>query len=192
MRIRFVLCAALALLALLPTVGSAGERPFKIGFGGGTSVPMSDTKDAFKNGYHGRAMFMWNGPGLPVGLRGALGYEKLDLKSLSPGTSGDATILSGLGNITLGFPVGPIKPYILAGVGAFNTKTQSSGSTASPSKTQFGIDGGAGVELKFGAISAFLEGRMENIYTDKGFSTALGSAKEFKTQIIPVTFGVFF
>src|SRR5205814_2971070 len=100
-----------------------------------------------------------------------------------------STVLSGLGNVTMGFPIGPIRPYVLAGLGAFSLKTDDT-SGGSTSKTQFGIDGGAGVALKLGPISAFVEGRMENIYTDKGLSSAIGSAKEFKTQIIPVTFGI--
>jgi len=32
----------------------------------------------------------------------------------------------------------------------------------------------------------------ENIFTDQGFSSSLGSAQAFSTRIIPVTFGVYF
>jgi hypothetical protein len=114
-----------------------------------------------------------------------------DLKADSTGLNGTGSILSGLANVTLGVSAGPVKPYVLAGLGAFNTKTQVTGAP-SASQTQFGIDGGVGVEFKLGAISGFIEGKIENIFTDQGFSSALGSAKEFSTRIIPVTFGVFF
>jgi opacity protein-like surface antigen len=161
-------------------------RPFQVGFGGGMSVPVSDAKDGLKNGFHGQAMVKWNVPAMPFGLRGTVGYERMDLKSLSPGTDGTGSILSGLGNVTVGMPVGPIKPYLLAGLGAFNTKTDVAGATTS--QTRLGIDGGAGVEFNLGPISGFVEGKLENIFTDQG----IGSAQDFSTRIIPVTFGIFF
>jgi opacity protein-like surface antigen len=190
MRLRLTLCVAATSLSLLQSVPAAA-RPVQIGFGGGMSVPVSNAKDAFKTGFHGQAMVKWKVPTMPFGLRGTLGYERLDLKELPTGVEGKSSILSGLGNVTLGISAGPVKPYILAGLGAFNTKTDVTG-FPSASQTQFGIDGGAGLEFKLGAISGFIEGRLENIFTDQGFSTALGSATEFKARIIPVTFGVFF
>jgi outer membrane protein with beta-barrel domain len=191
MKRRFVTCAVVLSLALLTSAAAAQGRPFKIGFGGGVSVPVSDAKDAFKNGFHGKGMVMWNAPVLPLALRGSVGYSQLDLKSLAPGVDGTGKIISGLANVSYGFPVGPVKPYIIAGVGAFNIKTEVGG-TSSPSETKFGIDGGAGLEFKLGGITGFVEGKVENIFTDQGLSTAIGSAQEFKTLIVPVTFGVFF
>ena len=191
MKVRLTLCLAVASLSLLQSVpaGAVG-RPFQIGFGGGMSVPVSDAKDAFKNGFHGKAMVQWEAPVLPVALRGSVGYSQMDIKSLA-GADNKAKILSGLANVSYGFPVGPVKPYIIAGVGAFNIKTEVAG-TSSPSETKFGIDGGAGLQFKLGGIAGFVEGKVENIFTDQGLSSAVGSAQEFKTLIIPVTFGIFF
>ena len=189
MKRRLVMCAVALSLALLQS--AAGARPVKIGFGGGMSVPVSDAKDTFKNGFHGKAMVQWNAPALPLAFRGSLGYSQLDLKSLTPGVDGKGKIISGLANVSWGFPVGPVKPYIIAGVGAFNLKTDVGG-TSGPSETKVGIDGGAGLEFKLGGIAAFVEGKLENIFTDQGLSGAVGSPSAFKTQIIPITFGIFF
>jgi opacity protein-like surface antigen len=178
-------------LSLVLFASAAAALPVKIGFGGGTSVPVSDAKDAFKNGFHGQAMVMWNAPVLPLALRGSVGYTKLDLKSLAPGVEGNARILSGLANVSYGFPVGPVKPYLIAGVGAFNLKADVAGVSA-PSETKFGIDGGAGVQFSLGGIAAFVEAKVQNIFTDQGLSTAVGSPQEFKTLLVPVTFGIFF
>lgn len=185
MKRRIVMCAVALSLALLQSAASA--RPVKFGFGGGASVPVSDAKDAFKTGFHGKAMVKWEAPVLPLALRGSVSYSQLDLKSLAPGVDGKGKILSGLANISYGFPVGPIKPYLIGGLGAYNIKTEVGGTT-SPSETKFGIDGGAGVEFKLGGISAFVEGKVENIFTDQGVNSALAS----KTLIVPVTFGIFF
>jgi opacity protein-like surface antigen len=157
MQRKFVmLVVALSLTVLYAASASAMGRPFQIGFGGGVSVPVSDYKSAFDNGFHGKAMFRWKAPALPISL----------------GTS-------------LGFPVGPIKPYVTAGLGAYHINSSATG-LPDASTTKFGIDGGLGVEFKLGGISAFAEGKYENIYTDQGINQNL------KTQIVPVTFGVFF
>jgi hypothetical protein len=174
-------------LSLVLLQSAAAARPVKIGFGGGASVPVSDAKNAFKTGFHGKAMVMWEAPALPLALRGSFGYSKLDLKSLAPGVDGSGQILSGLANVSYGFPVGPVKPYIIGGLGAFNLKDTVAG-TSGPSETKFGIDAGAGLEFKLGGINGFVEGKVENIFTDQG----LASAQSFDTMIVPVTFGIFF
>jgi outer membrane protein with beta-barrel domain len=189
MKSKIVMCAVALSLALLQSASAA--RPVKIGFGGGMSVPVSDAQNAFKNGFHGTAMVQWEAPVLPVALRGSVGYSQLDIKSAVTGASDKAKILSGLANVSYAFPVGPVKPYIIAGVGAFNIKTDVGG-TSSPSSTKFGIDGGAGMQFKLGGVAGFVEGKVENIFTDQGLSSAIGSTQEFKTLIIPVTFGILF
>ena len=186
MQRRFVMCVvALTLTVLAAATASAVERPFKIGLGGGVSVPVSDAKSAFDNGFHGKAMFQWKMPVLPFAIGASLGYEKFDLKALAPGVAGTSRILSALGNVNYEFPVGPVKPYVTAGLGAFNLDTSVDG-VSGGSQTKFGIDGGLGVKFSLGSISAFAEGRIENIFTDQGVNQSVN------TQVIPVTFGVFF
>lgn len=187
MQRRFVVCvAALALTLAFVATATAMERPFKIGFGGGVSVPVSDYKSSFDSGFHGKAMFQWKVPSLPLSLGTSLGYEKFDLKSVAPGVIGSQNILSALGNASYHFPVGPIKPYVTAGLGAYHISSSATG-VPDAKTTKFGIDGGLGVEFKLGGISAFAEGRIENIYTSDQ-----GVAQSFNTQVIPVTFGVLF
>src|SRR5262245_30648431 len=87
-----------------------------IGLGGGVSVPIGDAGDALKNGYHLRGFVKVKPPVLPLGFRGALGYQKLDLDQLATGIpasanpEGSTNILSGLGGVTLGMSMGPIHP----------------------------------------------------------------------------------
>jgi opacity protein-like surface antigen len=186
MQRRFVVVVvALSLALLYSATANAMERPFQIGFGGGVSVPVSDYKTAFDNGFHGKAMFRWKVPALPLSLGTSLGYEKFDLRSALPGVTGSQSILSALGNASYHFPVGPIKPYVTAGLGAYNIKSSATG-FPDASTTKFGIDGGLGIEFKLGGFSAFAEGKIENIYTEKGLT------QSFNTQVIPVTFGILF
>lgn len=189
------LLASLALAA--PAAGA--QRPMalesprlvRVGVGGGVSVPTGDFKKAFENGYNAQAFLQIKPPGVPVSLRVTGTFNRFDLKDVQVGTGGAegfGQIAGGLANVTLHLPVGPISPYIMAGLGALNFKTSvESGSTdVSDSQTKFAINGGAGLALKLGRMDAYIEGRVANVYTDEGL-------RDVKTvEYVPVTFGIIF
>jgi opacity protein-like surface antigen len=178
-------------------VGSGSSRPISIAFGGGVSVPTGDYKQAFKNGYNGQGSIIFNLPGFPAAFRADLNYNKFSIKNglssfglpsgASP-TDVSQQVLGGLANITIPFRMGPIAPYVTGGVGAFSMKTNYGGtySGTDSSQTKFAIDGGAGLSVKLFGLSAFIEGKINNIYTEKGTI-----AKE-SVKFIPVTFGIVF
>jgi hypothetical protein len=166
-----------------------GQHLVQFGFGGGVSVPTSHAADALKSGVNGQAFVLLN---LGIPLRFNLGYQKFDYKDALLGggvTDGQSSMLSGVGALQLPLPqLGPLGAYVTAGLGAFNLKdaqTLATG-TESVSHLRWGIDGGVGVTLKMGRLHAFAEGRVQNIYTDKG---AIDSST---ITSIPVTFGVLF
>jgi Outer membrane protein beta-barrel domain len=183
--------AVLTLAALVTLVAPRAEalaKPIEIGFGGGVSVPVSDAGDALRNGWHGTAIVRFNLPGLPLQLGAAASYERLKASTFD----GSGRILSGLGNatVTLPFP-GPVKPYVTAGLGAFNIKADPEDESVPvpDSETKFGIDAGLGLKFRLIGVHGFIEGKVENIYTDQGLNTNV--TEHLDTQIIPVTFGVF-
>ena len=168
----------------------------RIGFGGGASLPTSHAGDVLKTGVNGQGYLLIDpGLGFPA-IRLNLGYTRFNFKDAVLGgsnTTGQSDILSGVGGLTLPlFSLGPIHPYITAGVGAFNVKDSFEGTAsaasavASESKLRFGIDGGAGLSLKLGRLEAFAEGRVQNVYTDQG------AINPRNIQSIPVTFGIMF
>ena len=191
----YLAAASLALTAAAPGAHAQQHR-IRVGFGGGMSVPVSDAGDAFKSGFNGKGFVLVNLGGLPS-LRFDLGYQKFDYKQefqnvLGAGSS-DATsqILSGVAGIHLDLiRVGPVRPYLLAGVGAFNVRSSldSLGNdTGTVSKTRFGIDGGAGVAFTLGKrLDAFVEAKIQNIYTDQGVIDTKS------IRVIPITFGIMF
>jgi opacity protein-like surface antigen len=185
--------AAAAALACWAATASAIEKPFQFGFGGGATVPVGDAGDALKSGWHGTAIFRFNLPGSPIDIRGLASYRHFNLDPGTAGSDGSSKILSGLGNIAYKIPfAGPVKPYITAGIGAFNVKTSydAAGVPDPASTTEFGIDVGAGVEFGLMGLSGFVEAKFENVYTNEGFNPAV--TQDIDTQMIPVTFGVFF
>jgi len=152
------------------------------------SVPVSDAGDAFKNGFNGQGFVKFNLGALPIMPRLDLSYQKFDLDPQSlAGVDGTNQILAGLANVQINIMPGMIRPYVLAGLGAYNLKTETTGlGGISQSSTRFGINGGAGLVLKLGTISGYIEGRVDNVFTEKGLI-----APE-SIQVVPVTFGVVF
>ncbi len=171
--------------------GASGKM-IQIGVGGGASVPVGHAENALKEGFNVRGFVKVKPPVLPVGIRGALGYQKFSLDQVPAGTDGTGNILSGLGGITLGKSVGPIRPYITASIGAFRIerKLDANGVETKAHETKFGIDGGAGLEFKLMSLNGFVEARLENVYTNEGFDPSL--TDKSSTRIVPVTFGLMF
>lgn len=181
-------------------MGGGGRKLIRLGVGGGMSVPTSHAADAFKNGVNAQAYVLLTPPMLPT-LRFNLGYQKFNFKDTfrdallgtggppTPGAEGETSILSGVGGISMTvLPLGPVRGYVTAGVGAFHIKDllQQTSGDSTTTDTRFGIDGGAGIALKLGRLEAFIEGRLQNVYTQEGWI-------DKKTiTAIPVTFGILF
>ena len=190
------LAAASIVLTATATSAHAQQHKLRIGFGGGMSVPVSDAGDAYKSGFNGKGFLLVNLGGLPS-FRIDLGYQKFDYKQEfqnplgSDATNATSQILSGVAGIHLDLiRVGPVRPYLLAGLGAFNVRSSldSLGNdTGTVSQTKFGIDGGAGVAFTLGKrLDAFVEAKIQNIYTDQGVIDTKS------IRVIPITFGIMF
>jgi len=186
-------------------MGSQGSgRPISFAFGGGASVPIGTYKDALKAGWNGQGSVIFTFAGFPLALRADLNYSKFTFKEDLPFTPGGSTgtitttdditqqIFGGLANITIPINIGPISPYITAGLAGFNIKTTLSNAVSGAedeSDTKFAINGGAGLSMRLLGASAFIEAKINNVYTDKQFI----SNKELKAlQFVPVTFGFVF
>lgn len=177
--------------ARLPSVGGTGRHLVRIGFGGGATMPTKEIGDVFKRGVNGQAFLLISPPGLPP-LRFNLGYQKFDLKEalLAGATSGQSELLSGVAGTSIDlFRIGPVRPYVVAGAGAFNLtdRLMSDTGSTSVSSLKFGIDGGGGIALKLGRLEAFVEGRLQNVYTSEK-----GLIDTRTIKAIPLTFGIIF
>ncbi len=176
-----------------------GRHLVRIGVAGGVVVPTSDTRAALKQGVQAQAFVLVNLlRGVP--LRFNLGYQKFDLKqalgaATNPGSfadTGSTRILAGVAGTQIDVLHGPVRPYITLGLGGFDVRsvmTAAAGAAApagSVSQLKFGIDGGAGLALKIGRLDAFVEGHLQNVYTERGLVDARS------IQAVPVSFGVLF
>ena len=209
---RNTMIVALSLVAMTATSADAqfrtnqqgSRRPVSFAFGGGASVPVGNYKDVLKAGWNGQGSLIFNLPGIPIALRADLNYNKFTFENNLPFSAGggggtvattdDITqqILGGLANITIPFNMGAISPYVTAGLAGFNIKTKLGDAfpgAEDESDTKFAVNGGAGLSMRLMGVSAFIEAKINNVYTDK----KLMSNKELKDlQFIPVTFGFVF
>jgi opacity protein-like surface antigen len=197
-RIAGVGLALACVTAALPAqVDYNQTRRVQIGIGGGAIIPRTEAR--FQNvltGATGQAYLLLRlAPGLPA-LRVGADFARMNFGDPRTGFENQnlgltRTQLGGIASLRFDLLPGPVRPYLLAGVGAFNIRDaldDDSNLTAdSFTATRIGIDGGAGLSFRMGRISGFIETRIQNVYTkDQG----LINTKSI--QAFPVTFGLVF
>jgi hypothetical protein len=164
-------------------LGAQETKAVSVGVSGGISVPTQDLGDLTDPGFT-VAGHLWVSPSgmRMVRFRGDLSYDRWGAKNAnvtgqdvdwySVGVAANALFRPGVE------PEATFRPYLLVGAGLFSLK-----STASGSKTEsdFGLQGGAGLEFQLSGFSTFLEARYVNTF-------ASGTDRNW----VPVTFGVRF
>ena len=166
----FVLGVVVAMVAFMVAGLSAADRKGMItaGVGGGLLLPMGDFGDAFKMGWRagvGVGYFVTND--IAVGATGAYSQNKVDDTT----GVGDAKFkmmqYGAFGKYMFKMQNDKIAPYVKAGVGFYNGKVSVSGGGSSPSSTDLGITGGAGVGFAVSPTAVvFVEGAYHNIFSD--------------------------
>jgi opacity protein-like surface antigen len=181
----------------MPASAVASSRAVQFGFGGGAIVPRNNTNvQEILAGATGQAFLLVRmAPGFPS-LRVGADFSRMKFGKPQQGLVGvpdgsTRTQLGGIASLRFDLLPGPVKPYLMGGVGAFNirdaiTNIAQTGTT-SVSSTKFGIDGGGGVSFQMGRVSGFVETRIQNVYTK---STGVIDTKSI--QAFPITFGLMF
>ena len=177
------------------------SRPIRLGFGGGVIVPREGASmRELKQGVQGQGFVVFKLPaGLPA-LRANVDFARMRLESpLAPSPSSQPvpgaptaeetvrTMLAGVASLKFDLLRGPVRPYVLAGVGAFRFQDEEQAGLASDARSQldFGLEGGAGLSIKLGPIDAFAETRLQNVYTKQK-----GLIDQKTIRAFPVTFGI--
>ena len=180
---------------------SPSSRPIRLGFGGGVIVPREGASvRELKQGVQGQGFVVFRLPaGLPA-LRANVDFARMRLQSpLAPSPSSAPapgaptseetvrSMLAGVASLKFDLLRGPVRPYVLAGVGAFRFQDEAQAGLADDARSQldFGVEGGAGLSIKLGPIDAFAETRIQNVYTKQK-----GLIDQKTIRAFPVTFGI--
>ena len=169
MRSKLLKGAALIALALSANVSAATAQGVELSLGGGISSPLGTLNDATKLGWNGLAAVSVVPTGSPVGFQVDGQYQQFPFD----GFSGHERFLIGTGDAVYKFKVSEtsaVRPYLIGGGGVYNFKGTGSSTLAgnfstSGSTTKFGINGGAGFDVKAGSVGVFVEGRFHDVFT---------------------------
>jgi hypothetical protein len=169
MRIRIAAAAvAIALAAAAPAHAQLGFR-----LGAGPSWPSGDISGHVDPGFNVLAGVALGMPLIPIGLRADLLYNHL----VDP-DGGAFRTFSLSGNGVLRMPMGPLSPYLIGGLGFYNSVFTDHDDSAS---NNFGANIGAGAQLTLFGFGGFVEARLHHLFNE-------GAAVRF----VPVTLGVIF
>lgn len=160
------------LFALLAPAAVDAQPRFLVS--GGFTGPSGDLADVADAGYHGQVGLYIQLPTIPVGLRGDGVVHRLGAPEAG---FEDPQILGGSLSVVYNMPGVGLVPYLLAGIGSYQTKSGPTGATVKVTDT--GFHGGFGVNLGSGGLGAFAEIRFVQIGGDAGTS-----------RLIPLTFGL--
>ncbi|MGQ0765344.1 MAG: hypothetical protein ACT4OZ_06730 [Gemmatimonadota bacterium] len=187
---------ALALLFLASGLQAQSSRPIQLIVSGGMSVPTGGFSDVHELGVHADVSLLVNALGQSLRLRPELSYTRFKLKDLqSPSAlvrggayeAGDVSrLLGGFANLEIPLGSGGFQPFLLAGVGAVQLKTDATGTPESFSDVKASLNFGAGLRFRLGGIGGFVEARLNNIPSDQ-VETSFKEAR-----FIPITFGLVF
>ena len=144
------------------------------GIAAGASIPTGDLGEGFATGFHGMATLGFTPPALPFGVRIDGMYNSMDA---SGNVDATAKVLAFSGNAVLSMGGMIAAPYVIGGLGFYNTDLDIAGLESS---TDFGINVGVGARFSLSGFGTFAEIRFHNIFADDSMT------------FIPLTFGIMF
>jgi opacity protein-like surface antigen len=168
----------LALMAALAFSAQSAEaqRPVAVGLAAGLSAPIGDFADTHKMGWNAAASLGFNFPASAVGVRFEGFYNSFEGEDDGIVDIPKATIAGASANVLYHLGGQVVRPYVIGGVGAYNTKFEGF-----DSETDFGINAGLGFKFGLGTLTTFAEARLHTVAADPD-----------DLQFIPITFGIEF
>lgn len=160
------------LVALLVPAAVEAQPRFLVGVG--LTSPAGDLSDVADAGFHGHVGLFVRLPTTSLGLRGD-GY--VHHLGAADAVLDDTQILGGTASLVYELPGIQFVPYLLAGIGSYQTETGLLDQTTKSTDT--GWHGGFGINLGTGGLGAFAEIRFVQIGGDGG-----------TIRLIPLTVGL--
>jgi opacity protein-like surface antigen len=173
---------------LFAGAAAPAEGQFAFGLAGGATIPSGSLNDRQNLGYNALATLQLGVPAFPLQFRADLQYNSFGGKNfrnaLNQAVDGnDTRVISGSANAVFSPLVGPVKPYLIGGVGYYDTQLEGTDATR-----KLGYNYGAGVKFGLTGASIFVEARMHQI-NDATFGVG---GNRTTARFIPVTVGIMF
>ena len=156
----------LLVLLAFPTARVSAQKSYAIGITAGAAIPTGNFSDGYSKGMAVTGILAVGVADLPIGLRFDGMYHAFPGRTVTP-AGGGADILTpdlrlwGLsGNLVITTAGTSAKPYLLGGVGFYNSKVDSAEAN---SRNNLGFSGGVGSTFNVGPFASVLEVRYHAI-----------------------------
>ncbi len=176
---RILAGAAIAVVSLCPSAGSAQARAIHFGAAAGVSFIGGDGKDVLENGPHAQGMLEYVLPlygsesgalapnALAISLRADVAYDRFKIKQ-EFNTPGNLSTLSGTLNAIFRYRTGRLQPFASLGSGAYRLKTEAvlASGAEEAAETRMGISLAGGFALPLRGVSPLIEARYHSVFTN--------------------------
>lgn len=176
------------LAAAVAAVPATAHAQFKLGLSVGATLPSGDLADGVEWGYHVQGSLSAGAPLVPLGLRIDGMFNSFPGKGDG---AGDFRVMGVNANAVYKLPGIAARPYIIGGLGFYNSKPTGDGTDGIDATNALGFNVGGGIEFGLAGFATFAEARYHAVPSGYKVSTVLGDA-ETDVQFIPITFGIRF
>jgi hypothetical protein len=182
-----IAAAEAARLAAIAAAEAAERERFRRGrfngwyfnLGGGIPLPMGDFDDMYGRGYNVTGSVGWHPTESAFGIRFDAAYDRLNGETFQSTALNDASILSGLAEVTLRVPRAlGLNPYFVGGAGIHRFSDYGATNLSS---TEWGWNAGGGLRFGWGFTSMFVEARYMSIGTPAD-----------RAEYVPIILGITF
>jgi opacity protein-like surface antigen len=152
------------IVSALPLQAQA-SRQVEFSLGGGIGVPTGDFDDAFKVGWHGLAAASYSLPNAPLGFQIDGAYSSFQDEAAALNIK--ENMFYATGNVIYQIKVSEAAaflPYLIGGGGVYNLAPTGSDAAGIDSRTELGLNLGAGVTVNAGRVGLFVESRFHNVF----------------------------
>ena len=178
--------AALALFAA-PSVGQAQSAsasravaPVRLGLGGGFTMPVGDIADLTYGGINLAASLAYDPARFPVGFDVEATYHNFTPKDKAARNSHVMAITGGI-RIPIAGTLG--EPYLMAGIGYYNTQGPATGAT--DAERDLGGYGGVGIRFRTQKMQVHMRAGFHEIIAERD-----GAGRSRSRELIPISFTV--
>jgi hypothetical protein len=170
----------LAIAATAAPVALQAQGPVRLGLGGGFTLPVGDLGESTYGGINLQASLTWDPPRFPVGFEANAAYHNITPKEK---TARNSHVMALTGGITIPIAGTLGDPYLMAGVGYYNTQGPTTGPV--DAERDFGGYGGVGIRFNADKFQLHMRAGFHEIFAGKDVNGRTRSR-----ELIPISFTI--
>ena len=171
------IAALLSLAAVTAPPALDAQAPVRLGLGGGISMPVGDIAKTSNSGINLSASLTYDPRKLPFGFEANATYHNFSPRGRADGNS---FIMAVTGGVTIPISGALGTPYLVGGVGYYNTQGPTTGDT--DAERDFGGYGGIGIRFRGQKTEVDVRAAFHEIFAEKNAAGVTRSR-----ELIPIS-----